>query len=308
MKNNNILKWILWIIIFFMFGYIFYNNFIEGYTDEKTIKIYNSHHLGDNIFSMIYFYNIKPYIEDNNIKIEYYMKPEYHKQVQEFVPSQNIVLKEYVDNMDTNGMHDIWIGNKEYKCNFYDYSDKKDVCGLNANADNGFNDFLKSFFNEFNNKININAKKMNEFIYTDEDLIKRYENLSDDYKNIDILVINSDPASGQYKLDDAIWNKKIEEFVSKKWKVVITKKSTNVAKCTVDDKLTVKDIAAISTHAKVIIAINTGVITGFFNSYTMNNVKRVYIFDDTLNYSYKNWINKNHIDDIPINELSQLLS
>ncbi len=277
---------------------------IEGFKaaeQPQTIRIYNAFHLGDNVFSMIYFSRIKKYIEDKKINIEYYCKPEYHNQLKEFIPSSNIILKEYRENMDTSGMHNIWIGHREYKCNYY----TRDKCD-DKSVSNGFNDFLKAFYNDFSEKINFPNKKLENFAYTDDDLLTRYESLPDAYKNVDILIVNSDPLSGQFKTDDSAWVKKIEEF-AKKWKVVITKKTTDKVKCTTDDKLTIKDIAAISTHTKIIIAVNTRIVPGFFNSYTLENIKRAYIFDSNEHYSYPKFENRKSITDITTEELSSIL-
>jgi len=198
-------------------------------------------------------------------------------------------------------MHNLWIGQREYKCNYY----TRDKCD-DKSATNGLNDFLKAFYNEFTEKINIPSGKLENFAYADDDLLRRYESLPDAYKNVDILIVNSDPLSNQLEKDDAVWTKKIEEF-AKKWKVVITKKTTDKVKCTTDDKLTIKDIAAISTHAKIIIAVNTGVVPGFLNSYTLENVKRVYIFDSNNHYSYPKFENRKNITDITSEELSRIL-
>ena len=47
-----------------------------------------------------------------------------------------------------------------------------------------------------------------------------------------------------------------------------------------DDKLTVKDIAALSTNVPIIIAVSSGPFTSLFNSYTMKNVENIFIVND----------------------------
>ena len=74
--------------------------------------------------------------------------------------------------------------------------------------------------------------------------------------------------------------------------------------CTFDDNLTIKDIASISTNVKVIIAINTGPITGIFNEYTLKNVRQVYIFDNSCFYTYDKFKDVTNINDITENELN----
>ena len=50
----------------------------------RTIKLYNEFHLGDQIFNFILFYNIKTYLEKNEIFIDYYCNGSYHNQIHEF--------------------------------------------------------------------------------------------------------------------------------------------------------------------------------------------------------------------------------
>ena len=77
--------------------------------------------------------------------------------------------------------------------------------------------------------------------------------------------------------------------------------------CTSDDNLTIKDIASLSTKAKVIIAVNSGVVPGLLNYFTLQNVKKFYIFDSFNYYSYPNFENKNKIYDISVDELNKYI-
>lgn len=120
-------------------------------SEVKTIKLYNEYHLGDQIFNFILFNNIKNYIEENNIVIEYYCSTQFHDQLSEFNHSKNIHILEYIPG-STNAFH-LWIGNKEFKNSW-----KKDQTIA-------FNKFYVMFFNEFlQNKIyllylkNLNTK------------------------------------------------------------------------------------------------------------------------------------------------------
>jgi len=120
--------------------------------------------------------------------------------------------------------------------------------------------------------------KVNSLEYKDNDLLVRYDRLSEKYKNIDVLVVNSDALSTQYDCDETEWKNYIE-ILNEKYKIVTTKKVERI-NCTRDDNLTVKDISALSTKVKVIIAINTGVVPALLNTYTLSNVKKFYIFDN----------------------------
>jgi len=241
----------------------------------KEFHFWNVWHLGDHIFSCIYFYNIKQYIEKENIKIFYYIPDIYLYQVSEFIPSPNIILRSINEHTGMN----IWIGCDEYEYNWFNYS--------NSNDGSGFDIFLLNFFNKLSEKINIPIK-MNEFKYLDNDLLLRYEILPDNYKDIDVLIINSQPLSNQVDMTPYFINDMNSTIIelSKKYKIVTTNKIEGV-NCTLDNNYTIKTIAAISTKAKIIIAINTGPFIGLFNEFTFNNCKIIYCIDKTNIFSNK---------------------
>jgi hypothetical protein len=119
------------------------------------------------------------------------------------------------------------------------------------------------------------------------------------------MILNSTPFSGQYEYNKAIWDNYIINL-NRRFKIITTTKVHNVL-CTYDDKLTIKDIASLSTKAKVVIAINSGVFPGLLNYYTLTSVKHFYIFDNRSYYSYPNFENKSCITDIKIEELSRYI-
>jgi hypothetical protein len=164
-----------------------------------------------------------------------------------------------------------------------------------------------NFFNEISEKLNIPVK-FNNFGYHDERLLDEYNKLPDKYKNLDILIINSIPRGDQYKVDINMWNNYITNLEHEGFKLVTTHKVHNLV-CTLDDNLSLFQIGAISTHAKIIIAINTGPITAIFNDYTLNNAKKIYIIDNRVEYiNILRLVNINDLNDININELKQLIA
>ena len=202
------------------------NIIIKTFNENNVYYLHNSYHLGDNVFNFILFYIIKPFIEENNIKIY--------------------------------------------------------------------------FFNKVLQKLNLNVS-ISKLYYSDKNLINRYNKLNDKYKNIDILVINSQPLSGQYNYNKHEWDNYITKLYSL-YKVITTTKVNNFL-CTTDDNLYIKDIAAISTHVKVVIAINSGVLPSLLNIKTLTNVKKFFVFDNRCYYSYPNFEIVNNIDSISINDL-----
>jgi len=241
---------------------------------KRIIKLYNKYHLGDQIFSFILFYNIKKYIEDNEIFIDYYCENMYHAQLSEFNCSENIRILN-IDELGEGGQN-IWINNQEFTNNH-----NKNCIEQHEH----FDIFYVKFFNEFLVKQNIPII-IETLEYTDPNLHERYNTLDakhkGKYSNVDYLILNSNPFSGQYNKNDNEWN----DFIKKlglNHKIITTEKVEGVPS-TRDDNLTIKDIASVSTRTKNIIAINSGVVPGLFNSYTLNNVEVIYFFDDVVRY------------------------
>ncbi len=267
-------------------------NAINIFKSKKCYHLHNSHHLGDNVFNLLLFYMIKKYIENNDIIIYYYAKDEYLSQLNEFVCSKNIILNSL--NLKPTNSIELWINN-----DFFGFiHEPKKFCI-------SYNNFYKIFLTRVLIKLNMNLS-IEKLYYIDEDLLNRYDNIPTIYKDFDILILNSAPLSGQYNYDKKVWDNYIINL-SKNFKVLTTTKVDGVL-CTFDNKLTIKDIASLSTKAKVIIAINSGVVPGLLNIYTLSNIKHFYVFDDRCFYSYPNFENKKYITDITFNELKKYIN
>ena len=238
----------------------------------KIIYTYNDWHLGDCVFTIIILNQTKRYLEDNNVHIYFYCNKSYINQLNEFIQTKHIQLHNYQIPIGIPN----WIGEKHKQINYYNKGNQK------------YNDFYVLYANQLYNEMNIPCV-INTFEYEDNDLLIRYDNLNDKYKNLDYLIINSQPLSGQYNYNKNEWDDLIITNLSK-YKIVTTLKVDNII-CTLDDNLSIKDIAAISTHAKKIIAINTGPLVGCFNKYTLTNVEKVYVLDINNEYSYDKFIN-----------------
>ena len=264
-------------------------------------RIYNQYHLGDNIFNFILFYNIKKYIEKRNIFIDYYCKPNYIHQVSQFNCSNNIRIKNIDEGLPERAI-ELWQNNQDIGFTFHDIHHK----GENKNFKRvNYNLYYKLFFNKFLKKINFRYK-ISKLCYNDHDLIHRYDALDPKYKNIDLLILNSEPFSQQYNYNKDIWDGMIRLY-NHKYKLVTTTKVDGI-NCTTDNNLTVKDIAALSTKVKVIIAVNSGVVPGLLNEYTLSNVKQVYTFDNRCFYSFPKFQVKEDVREISINELNNYIS
>ena len=269
-------------------------NIINTFSRNKIYHVHNHGGLGDSVFNMILFYNIKHYIEKNNIRIFYYVKKDYLSQLREFNCSNNIFLN-YIDKAPKFSL-ELWINN-----DFFEYTH---IHAVSVQNPSNYNVFYKKFFNIVLKKLNIN-RPIYRLTYYDDELISRYNNLQIKYKNIDIMILNSVPFSGQYEYNKAIWDNYIIKL-NNNFEVITTTKVRGVL-CSGDDNLSIKDIASLSTKAKVVIAINSGVFPGLLNYYTLTSVKHFYIFDNRCYYSYPNFENKKCITDITIEELSRYI-
>lgn len=101
-----------------------------------------------------------------------------------------------------------------------------------------------------------------------------YYSISDKYKDIDILIINSTLRSGQYN------NNKLDELCVSLDKIynIVTTIKINKIKCTIDDNLSLQHIASIATNTKYIISVMTGPLCVLYNKETKITVKNGYYY------------------------------
>jgi len=252
----------------------------------------NEFHLGDNIFCCLFFSKIKKYIETNNIFINHYCLREHVNQTKEFIYSKNIKIFDLNEIPKDENIIDLWIGSSLYELNYF-----------NSNKNTNYDVFLCDFYNNIlknNLKFPIVIEK---FIFDNDDLdfldvaIKINEKTNNKYTNIDLLIVNSTPLSGQMHYDKSEWDKIITLFHNKYDNVITTQKVEDV-KCTTDDNLTAKDIAAISTNAKKIIAIDTGPAIGLYNKYTIQNATTYMLCGEHAKCNTSFFIRKHNIQDM----------
>jgi len=231
-----------------------------------TYHFYNKYHYGDNILNLKFLNNIKMYLEKYDITIYYYYNPYYIKNVLE--------INKYIHT-------------DRIKLNTLDYIPKNSIelwMGIIINNEHITTTYFDTYFNTYYNRI-LSLLNINHTIYTsiyqDEPyLIDIYNSLNDKYKDIDILILNSEPQSGQYKYDKVEWDNMCIAL-NNKYNVVTTTFVNNDIKCTFNDRLCIQDIGAISTHCKYIIGVHSGPMTACYNIYTKNNVKQWFIFTDS---------------------------
>ena len=126
-------------------------------------------------------------------------------------------------------------------------------------------------------KLNINTSAYQNEPY----LQKIYEKLDKKYKDVDILIVSCEPASGQYNYSKETMDKVCIEL-SKKYKVVTTCHVSDTIPSTMNDNLNLQAVGAISTHAKYIVSANSGPFVTFLNVQTKKYVKHWFMLDSYI--------------------------
>lgn len=227
-------------------------------TTPTIINVRSRFGLGDSLIDFIFFSQIAKYIEQHNIHINYRCKVSHHSNLKLFNSSNNIHILPY-----TKVGYELWQGTEPI------YSGKY------------VEDLLCNMFNKFLKIHNIPII-LDTFEYKDSDLL--IKNIDIEPINIDTLIINSSPTSGQFIHDKNELNNFIIEL-SKSRNVVVTE-YLNDSITSLHNK-SVRTIAEVAKNAKTIIAINTGPSLGLYNSEILDKVDNVYILDTTNHYIFK---------------------
>jgi hypothetical protein len=291
-KNFKLIINIIIIIFIILSIYFMYKilRIKESFANRKNINIYLSYSkdntkFGDALFILIYFYNNKEYILENNIQINYYIRSEYLENLIEFNCCPNNIKFYDIDDKPNDAI-DVWIGGP-WKNNAF----SKLIPNKMA-----FNEYLPLVLSEMGEKMGL--QPIHKFVYEDLDLINRYNNLDYIYRNLDILIINGSGGSAGVTITKEEWEIYVRKL-NNKYSIITSEKVDDIL-CTRDNNFRIKDIAAISTNVKYIITINTGPFISFFNKYTLENVKKWYVFDNTTFCSGDNFINVKTFDEIDL--------
>lgn len=234
---------------------------------HRTIHIFNEYHLGDGVFMMNYFHQIAQHLIEQNIYVKYYCNTAYKIQLEEFViRCQGHVQICPLADKPANAI-DVWM---KHSFPFFPTFP--------------FNDFLYNHTNRIADLLKL--PRIDSFFYKDADLAARYYNLPDSCKDVDILFVNAVPQSGQYRYNKPEWDALAIALKNAGYKIISTSLIKGI-ESTIQHSLTIKDIAAISTHAKYIVGVNSGPIAPCLNAETISNVKKWYLFDTYMQYKYK---------------------
>jgi hypothetical protein len=212
---------------------------------------------------------------EHNIRIHYYYNQHYIKNVCE--------LKEYIvpgiclhdaSAIPLHAIH-LWMGNKEIAPGFH-----YDV----------FDTYYENFYKYILTILRLSTIQPSLY-HNDPRLLQRYHTLPDKYKDIDILILNTPPASGQFTYKKDEWDE-LCTYLHSKFKIVTAQPVRDDIACTMRDSMTIHDIAAISTHTKYIIAAHSGPLMACYNAHTKQFVKKWFVFADKINHRQLDVVDK----------------
>lgn len=231
---------------------------VEGYQEKKAYHFYCRFHYGDNIANLKFFYDISEKLKENNIMIYYYYDNQQIKntvEIERYVDNETLILRRLSEKPADSV--ELWMG--------------MDLDGINHGE---FDVYFRKFYSRILSTMHLENSGIDVSLYQKEEyLLDIYERLDDKYKNIDVLVINAEPQSGQFSYNKHTMDAMCRKLASK-YKIATTTCVDDSITCTMRDKLTIQDIGAISTHAKYIIAVHSGPIVPCYNEAAKNNVKK----------------------------------
>jgi hypothetical protein len=240
---------------------------------QKTFSFFNKYHYGDNILNLKFFFNISPILKKRGIKINYYFDEKYNKreELERFVDKDTVTLHHLEDK--PGDAVDLWMGDNIFNGEFVKASGSS---GSLAYFE--LDTYYSAFYQIIVEKLGLKEENIDVSLYQPEPYLQEiYNNLDNKYKNLDILVINAVPKSNQYRFNkEYIDNMCIS--LHQKYNIATTSPVNDAIKCTMNDKLMLKDIGAISTHVKYILGIHSGPVTACFNSDTNKNIKKWILF------------------------------
>lgn len=223
----------------------------------RVYSLYNNHHIGDAIMILRFLYAHKEFIKRNDIIIHYYYSDyckEYLRNIEDY--TEKGIIELFTMNKTPSDAIEFWMGYPIDNVHVKQWSL-----------------YHQKFYRRIASFLGFNHELIHCDLWQNEPYLNNiYDSLSDKYKNIDILIINSTPQGKAYTKNSTKMDNMCR-FLKQKYTIVTTKKVDDIT-CTLDDNLTIRDIGAISTHSKYIISIMTGPSCGLYNTMTKAYVKK----------------------------------
>jgi len=220
-------------------------------------------HYGDHILNLKFFYNISPLLEKERITIHYYYNPKTIKnpiELERYVNPKTMIL-DTLDKM-TYGV-ELWMG--------------RNFLGVDYNI---LDTYYRVFYKDILEQIKL-TQPIDTGLYQREDYLHSiYKRLPSCFSSLDILILNNIPIASKfdYHSSKAQFDTVCKQL-SKRYKIATLIEVDETIPSTMNHKLTIQDIGAISTRSKNIIGFFSGPINGCFNKATKDYVKTWILLD-----------------------------
>jgi RNAse (barnase) inhibitor barstar len=233
----------------------------------RIINLHNECRLGDNVFT-VHFLN-KYY--DTDILFNYYIHPQYINELKKHIINENIQIHPY--HLVPSDSYSTWIGyNGFYYNKISEYNFKFDL-------------FYVDFFNKMSNELKIEPK----FFSNLDMLFDNFNYEISTNKTYDYLIINSRPMSGQFNYEENKFDYLCDLLTNLNKTFITTQKVKNY-ECTSDYGMSLVDIGNLSNYCNNIISVNTSPIIRTFTIQNIDKVKKRFVLDNYLSYSYNDRI------------------
>jgi hypothetical protein len=231
---------------------------------SSIFYFYNPFHYGDNILNLKFFYNISNILKEKNIKIQYYYDQNYIKNIDELERyiDKSIVSLHPLTETPSNAII-LWMGND-----------------IDSTTHNEIAKYYDKFYKKIVKILGLESMRIDTSLFQDEPYLNDiYNNLDPKFKDIDILIINSEPQSSQFDYNKEKMDALCIEL-AQNYKVVTTMEVNDTIPSTFKAGLKMQDIGAVSTHANYIIQVFTGPAVTLFNKQTKDHVKKWFILNN----------------------------
>jgi len=221
---------------------------------------YNDFHIGDAIMIFRFLWSIRQLILSKDVHITFHYSEynqQYMRELQRYEDISFLTMKP-ISEKPYNAIR-LWIGD--------------DIDGVHPH---NYEIYHEKYHNKIRTILGLESEVINCGLFLNEPYLDDiYSALSDKYKDIDIIVVNSLAYSGQFKRNLDELNNLAREL-SRTYKVVTTSKVDGIA-CTIDDGLALQDISAVTGHAKYVIAVQTAPLCAMYTTTARNSVKKWFI-------------------------------
>jgi len=233
-----------------------------------TFHFYNIAHVGDNLLNLKYFLYLSSILKEKNIKINYYYETKWPYNKPETLLSYidpDVVTIKPLTALPPHSI-ELWQGNSIGRVNYLDSERYFDL-----------------FYKKILTHLHLEHVPVSTNIWLDEPFLHDvYDTLDTKFKNIDILILNTVGKSGQYS--NATSLNQLAVYLHNHFNIVTVENVGNGVKTA--NALSLKQIGAISTHAKYIISTLSGPQIPCFNKQTKEYVKKWFFITDGMNFKY----------------------